>query len=492
MSSTVAGWDVEADVVVVGLGVPGACAAHRGRRGRGRRARARGVRWAGGTSAMSGGLIYLGGGTPIQEACGFDRHGRRHVPVPDGRLRARGRRGQGPRLLRRQRRPLPLAGRPRRARSKPGSSPSRAASRPTDAGLVYSAAVRTRGPFTDVARPVPRGHQPQKPRRRRRLPHAAPGRARSGQRRPASRPTPGRATGGRRRRASVGVIGRQAGRDVAIRARRGVVLSAGGFVFNRRDGRREHCPLVAALLRAASATTSTTARGIRMAPGDRRRGRCAWTRLECRACPLTPPRSLGAGILVNGQGQRFINEDTYNGRVGQEILLRQDGRGLPRASTRRSTPSTSCRVAGRRGCARPSTELEGEIGLPAGLAHVDARPLQHARGRRRRPDVPQGRRVGAAAGAAPRRRRPAGGERPLLRDRSPSAGWSPRSTARCATVDDRPIPGLFAAGRTTCGHRRRRLRQRHLARRRHVLRPPRRPRRRSSLSLSDRAGPVRP
>ena len=26
----------------------------------------------GGTSAMSGGLIYLGGGTPVQKDCGFD------------------------------------------------------------------------------------------------------------------------------------------------------------------------------------------------------------------------------------------------------------------------------------------------------------------------------------------------------------------------------------------------------------------------------------
>ena len=35
------------------------------------------------------------------------------------------------------------------------------------------------------------------------------------------------------------------------------------------------------------------------------------------ALPMTPPRQLLSGILVNGQGQRFINEDTYNGRVGQ-------------------------------------------------------------------------------------------------------------------------------------------------------------------------------
>jgi hypothetical protein len=43
------------------------------------------------------------------------------------------------------------------------------------------------------------------------------------------------------------------------------------------------------------------------------------------ALPLTPPRGLVRGILVNRHGQRFINEDTYYGRIGQDSLLRQDG-----------------------------------------------------------------------------------------------------------------------------------------------------------------------
>ena len=41
--------------------------------------------------------------------------------------------------------------------------------------------------------------------------------------------------------------------------------------------------------------------------------------------PITPPRTLIHGILVNGKGQRFINEDTYMGRVGQSALYEQDG-----------------------------------------------------------------------------------------------------------------------------------------------------------------------
>src|SRR3954453_19792201 len=59
------------DVVVVGLGVAGTCAAiTAAETGADVLALERGVA-AGGTSALSGGLIYLGGGTPVQTACGY-------------------------------------------------------------------------------------------------------------------------------------------------------------------------------------------------------------------------------------------------------------------------------------------------------------------------------------------------------------------------------------------------------------------------------------
>jgi 3-oxo-5alpha-steroid 4-dehydrogenase len=65
-------WDDTADVVILGLGCAGACAALE--------ARAAGAdvlvlereTLGGGTSALSGGLIYLGGGTPVQKQCGFE------------------------------------------------------------------------------------------------------------------------------------------------------------------------------------------------------------------------------------------------------------------------------------------------------------------------------------------------------------------------------------------------------------------------------------
>lgn len=36
------------------------------------------------------------------------------------------------------------------------------------------------------------------------------------------------------------------------------------------------------------------------------------------------PQLMIRGILVNGRGQRYVNEDTYPGRIGQETLLRNE------------------------------------------------------------------------------------------------------------------------------------------------------------------------
>ena len=64
-------WDLETDVIVVGFGAAGACAALE--------AAAAGARvliidrfGGGGATALSGGVVYAGGGTPQQKAAGAD------------------------------------------------------------------------------------------------------------------------------------------------------------------------------------------------------------------------------------------------------------------------------------------------------------------------------------------------------------------------------------------------------------------------------------
>src|SRR5262245_12515804 len=64
-------WDREADVVVVGFGCAGACAAIEAAETAAETIVLERAGGGGGTSAMSGGLIYMGGGTPVQEACGY-------------------------------------------------------------------------------------------------------------------------------------------------------------------------------------------------------------------------------------------------------------------------------------------------------------------------------------------------------------------------------------------------------------------------------------
>src|SRR5258705_13477689 len=70
-ASSITSWDHEADVVIAGYGVAGAAAAvEAARSGADVLVLERTGSW-GGAAAMAGGFIYLGGGTPLQKACGF-------------------------------------------------------------------------------------------------------------------------------------------------------------------------------------------------------------------------------------------------------------------------------------------------------------------------------------------------------------------------------------------------------------------------------------
>ena len=71
-AASIGAWDYEADVVIAGYGVAGAAAAvEAARAGADVLVLERTGSW-GGAAAMAGGFIYLGGGTPLQKACGFD------------------------------------------------------------------------------------------------------------------------------------------------------------------------------------------------------------------------------------------------------------------------------------------------------------------------------------------------------------------------------------------------------------------------------------
>ena len=118
----------------------------------------------------------------------------------------------------------------------------------------------------------------------------------------------------------VGVRATSFGETVDFIARGGVVVATGGFVHND-----EMLSSYAPTVKKGSWKVGTDAddgRGISMllAMGAATKSMHAG---EC-ALPLTPPKQLTTGILVNRHGQRFINEDTYNGRIGQRSLYRHD------------------------------------------------------------------------------------------------------------------------------------------------------------------------
>ncbi len=312
-------WDFAADVVVVGFGCAGACAAIEAAEAGADVLVLERASGGGGTSAMSGGLIYLGGGTPVQRACGYDDSPEEMYkfllaacgPEADADkvrifcaesvvhfhwLVAHG---------------VPF---------KHSFYPEPFMEPPTDDCLVYSGGEDAY-PFDRLAKPVPRAHKPRHPGAAggflmQKLMHAAEG------------------SGARimndarcetlvvdRHGTVVGVVVRHAGGEHCVRARRGVVLTAGGFIQNEEMVRR-YSPLLAKC-NYKLGQDGDDGRAIRMAMG----AGADIIRMDAGevAIPLTPPRRLMRGILVNRFGQRFVNEDTYYGRVGQECLMRQDG-----------------------------------------------------------------------------------------------------------------------------------------------------------------------
>lgn len=73
-------YDDEADVVIVGFGIAGACAALEARRLGGDVLVVERASAGGGASSLSSGLFYLGGGTGVQTACGYEDSAQNYVP----------------------------------------------------------------------------------------------------------------------------------------------------------------------------------------------------------------------------------------------------------------------------------------------------------------------------------------------------------------------------------------------------------------------------
>ncbi|MEI2653837.1 MAG: FAD-binding protein [Microthrixaceae bacterium] len=227
------------------------------------------------------------------------------------------------------------------------------------------------------------------------------------------------------------------------RARRGVVLTAGGFTFNT-EMVEQHCA-PALRCNVPIGTPHDDGRAIRMAMGAGARV-TGMDHIEV-GIPLAPPRSVVRGIIVNAAGERFMNEDTYAGRLGKEFLLRQDGR----VYWVHDDETFAVNIVGYkpRWVAETAAELEAEIGLPAGSLEATLdRYNEHAE----HGEDPQFHK--AAEYVVPLR--PPYGVVDLGVDRSYYAtftlgGLVDDTRRRGGAASGEPVGGLFAAGRTTAG-----------------------------------------
>ncbi|MFE3189300.1 FAD-dependent oxidoreductase [Nocardia sp. NPDC059240] len=449
-ASDVETWDHEADVVVVGFGIAGVCAAiEAAHSGADVLVLERTGGW-GGAAAMSGGFIYLGGGTALQQKLGFEDT----VENMEKFLTA----ALGPGVDKAKIHDycqgsvdhfdwLVAHGVPFKEEfwGEPGYEP------PGDQGLMYSGGENA-APFKDLVPPAPRGHlawtkdkklgekgggymlmEPLAQRaeelgvrheydvRLRRLIVDETGRV-------------------------VGVSATRYGKPVNVRATRGVVLATGSFAYNHAMV-EQYAPKI--LGRPTATVEEHDGIGIQVAQAL---GADLAHMDATEVALVADPQLVARGILVNGRGQRFITEDTYAGRMGQAVLQNQDNQAylvideIALEEAMESQSSLSFLRIAPTWVAETVAELESEMGLPENTLQSTIDLYNHH----------------AEQGSDPFLNKKPEWVKPI---RTPLGAYDLRGytggftlgglrtdlDSRVLHVSGDPIPGLYAAGRVTSG-----------------------------------------
>ncbi len=311
-------WSDEVDVVVVGFGIAGACAALEAARAGASVIVLERASEYGGTSAMSGGHFYLGGGTAVQLATGVEDSAEEMFKYL-----------------------VAVSLDPDEAKIRAFSEDSvehfdwiealgmeferslyekKAVIQPGTEGLMFTGNEKVH-PFRDIAKPAPRGHK---------VPVAgdtggakmvldllaerlaetdADVRYETGASNLVVEPGP---EGGG---AVVGVAWRKYDERGAIRAK-SVVIAAGGYVGNDTMV-KEFTPQLGSKL-FPLASTYDDGMGIRL-------GASVGAQLRCMeqafiTAPFYPPAQLVTGIVVNKLGKRFVAEDSYHSRTSGFVM----------------------------------------------------------------------------------------------------------------------------------------------------------------------------
>ncbi|MCW2774561.1 MAG: fumarate reductase/succinate dehydrogenase flavoprotein domain protein [Nocardioides sp.] len=306
------------DVVVVGFGIAGGCAALEAARAGARVLLLEKSAVHGGTSSMSGGHFYLGGGTAVQQATG-------HADSVEEMYKY---------LVAVSKEPehdkiraycegsvehfdwLEALG----FEFERSFFPDKAVIQPGTEGLMFTGNEKV-WPFNEQAVPAPRGHKV---------------------------PVPGDTEGtkivmdllrtrveeaGVEVRFETGVTnlvvsddGAVAGvawksfEETGVVAAPAVVVAAGGFVMNP-DMVAEHTPALGSKLFTLGSTYDDGL-GIRL-------GASVGAELKHMdepfiTAPVYPPSVLVTGLIVNAQGERFVAEDSYHSRTSQFVMEQPD------------------------------------------------------------------------------------------------------------------------------------------------------------------------
>ncbi len=316
--SEVTAWSAEADLVVMGFGVAGACAALSGReqnasvmvleRGSG----------VSGTSTQAAGHFYLGGGTRTQLANGIDDSAEEmykylHALTPDPeedkiRLYCDDSVKHYDWLL---------------AQGVPfndGFYKDKHVEQPTDECLIWSGNEKV-WPYSEQAKPAPRGHKvsvegsggalmmerltarAEQERVGFEFDAAVNGLVRDGDK-------------------ICGLRYKRFGEEYFVRANIAVVIAAGGYVMNR-EMLAERTP--DALFDKFWPQGNPNDDGSGIVLGELAGGCAIRMNQFFATSPIYPPPSMLKGVAVNKHGKRFINEDSYHARFAKACLEQEDG-----------------------------------------------------------------------------------------------------------------------------------------------------------------------
>ena len=442
-------WDIETDIAVVGFGASGACAAIEASDQAADVALFEVASGSGGTSALSSAEIYMGGngGTPAQRANGFEDS---TEAMRDYLMMASGPNADAAKVSLYAEQSLAHYAwlTDQGVEFNTTFIAEKTIIHLSDDCLLFTGSEEAY-PFNVAATPCPRGHKPKvegdtggpylmnilsEQVKKRGVDIHFDARAKTLIR--------------NAERRVVGLVVREDKKDRYVLARRGVVLCAGGFAMNT-EMIRHHAPQFLRLgSEHAIGNPFDDGTGIRLGIGAT--GAAINMHEGFVSLPFYPPANFVKGILVNAQGQRFINEDCYHGRVGHFCLRQRDDAlylVLDQELYEKPNEYINMTLAGT---GESVAELEAEMGLPEKSLQATIEVFNHH----------------ASRGADP-----LFGKHPKYvktLDKGPYAafdcsigkiyypyftlgGLDTLPSGEVLDADGQTVPGLYAAGRNACG-----------------------------------------